>query len=109
MGVNQDVVERQESVDSGSYRHLASRGSHWHVPGFNEKRLMYRIDGRILPVLFTVYFLQLIDKIILNYANVMGLQKDLKMHGSEFSWAGTAFFIGYGLAEFPQGTCGVSR
>jgi hypothetical protein len=33
----------------------------------------------------------------------MGLQKDLHMHGQDFSWTATAFFIGYIVAEWPQG------
>ena len=54
-------------------------------------------------MLCMVYFFQFMDKIILNYANVMGLQADLGMTGNEFSWAGTAFFLGYLVADFPQG------
>jgi MFS family permease len=33
----------------------------------------------------------------------MGLQKDLNMSGNDFSWMATAFFIGFAVAEFPQG------
>lgn len=33
----------------------------------------------------------------------MGLQKDLHMQGQDFSWTATAFFIGYIMAELPQG------
>jgi hypothetical protein len=33
----------------------------------------------------------------------MGLQKDLHMKGQDFSWTATAFFIGYIVAEWPQG------
>lgn len=33
----------------------------------------------------------------------MGLQKDLQMQGQDFSWTATAFFIGYVVAELPQG------
>ena len=32
----------------------------------------------------------------------MGLQKDLNMHGDDFSWLATAFFIAYAVAELPQ-------
>ena len=32
----------------------------------------------------------------------MGLQKDLNMHGDDFSWLATAFFIAYAIAELPQ-------
>lgn len=33
----------------------------------------------------------------------MGLQKDLDMQGQDFAWTATAFFIGYVVAEWPQG------
>lgn len=33
----------------------------------------------------------------------MGLQKDLNMQGQDFLWTATAFFIGYIVAEWPQG------
>ena len=99
----ENVVESKDDVDSISYGNLSSRGSQWHLAGFNEKRLIRTIDWKILPLLFSAYFLQFMDKVILNYANVMGIQHDLGMKGNDFSWAGTAFFIAYGLAEFPQG------
>jgi MFS family permease len=93
----------------------------------DDKRLLRKIDRKILPIMFLTYFLQMIDKISINvstgkdvedrvelklmliqthqnqYANVMGLQADLGMHGNDFSWLATAFFIAYALAEIPQG------
>jgi hypothetical protein len=99
----ENVVESKEDVESISFGKLSSQDSQWHVAGFNEKKLIRTIDWKILPLLFAAYFLQFMDKVILNYANVMGIQHDIGMKGNEFSWAGTAFFIAYGLAEFPQG------
>ncbi|OJI96742.1 hypothetical protein ASPVEDRAFT_58601 [Aspergillus versicolor CBS 583.65] len=69
----------------------------------DDTALLRRIDWRILPVMFLTYFLQFVDKISLNYANVMGLQEDLGMSGNDFSWLATAFFIAYAVAEVPQG------
>ena len=37
------------------------------------------------------------------YAAVMGLPKDLKLHGDDFTNAATAFFIAYLIAEIPNG------
>ncbi|GAB7356231.1 hypothetical protein MBLNU459_g7050t1 [Dothideomycetes sp. NU459] len=84
-------------------------GSHDYASGqiedfdVNEAALVRKIDWRIVPTLFLAYFLQFLDKVIINYANVMGLQKDLHMKGNDFSWTATAFFIGYAVAEIPQG------
>ncbi|THW02660.1 hypothetical protein D6D24_10772 [Aureobasidium pullulans] len=65
--------------------------------------LVRKIDRRIVPILFSAYLLQFLDKVAVNYANVMGLQKDLHMQGQDFSWTATAFFTGYVVAEWPQG------
>ncbi|XHG08009.1 hypothetical protein AWENTII_011138 [Aspergillus wentii] len=69
----------------------------------DDARLMRKIDWQILPIMFLTYFLQFLDKVSLNYANVMGLQDDLNMTGNDFSWLATAFFIAYAVAEIPQG------
>lgn len=39
----------------------------------------------------------------LQYAAVMGLNKDLKLTGNDFTNAATAFFIAYLIAEIPSG------
>ncbi|KAJ5112895.1 hypothetical protein N7456_001429 [Penicillium angulare] len=69
----------------------------------DDKSLIRKIDWQILPIMFLTYFLQMIDKISINYANVMGIQEDLGLVGNDFSWLATAFFIAYALAELPQG------
>ncbi|KAL2826770.1 MFS general substrate transporter [Aspergillus pseudoustus] len=69
----------------------------------SDAALTRTIDWRILPIMFLAYFLQFLDKVVLNYANVMGIQDDLGMSGNDFSWLATAFFIAYCLAEIPQG------
>jgi hypothetical protein len=72
-------------------------------PYIDEKRLICRIDWRILPFLCTVYFMSFIDKIVLNYANVMGMRADIDMSAKTFTWLGTGFHVGYAIAEFGQG------
>ncbi|RHZ50809.1 hypothetical protein CDV55_100429 [Aspergillus turcosus] len=63
--------------------------------------LRRKIDYRIIPFMFCCYVLQFLDKVILNYAAVMGLRKDLKLVGNDFSNAATWFFIAYLIAEAP--------
>ncbi|KAL4969446.1 putative MFS transporter [Aspergillus stella-maris] len=72
-------------------------------PVLSDATLLRHIDWRILPVMLLAYFLQFLDKVCLNYANVMNLQSDLNMSGNDFSWLATAFFIAYAVAEGPQG------
>ena len=87
------------------------------------KALRRRIDWHIVPIMFCCYTMQFIDKVLLNvrfpvidnllavgceliskqYAAVMGLNKDLKLKGNDFTNAATAFFIAYLVAEVPNG------
>ena len=87
------------------------------------KALRRRIDWHIVPIMFCCYTMQFIDKVLLNvrfpvvdclfavgcelmskqYAAVVGLNKDLKLKGNDFTNAATAFFIAYLVAEVPNG------
>ncbi|KAJ5587984.1 uncharacterized protein N7459_003749 [Penicillium hispanicum] len=67
--------------------------------------LRRKIDRRLMPYLFGCYVLQFLDKVMLNYAAVMGLKKDLKLVGNEFSNMATWFFLAYLIAEVPNVYC----
>lgn len=61
------------------------------------KKLKWKIDFMIMPFFMTTYFLQFLDKTLLNYAGIMGIKKNLK--GNEFSNLGTIFYVSYIAAE----------
>jgi hypothetical protein len=50
------------------------------------KRVLRKIDLRVVPVLFVIYLLQYLDKNGINYASAYNLQKDLHLKGQDFSW-----------------------
>jgi len=54
------------------------------------KRVLRKIDLRIVPVLFVMYLVQYLDKNGINYASVYGLQKGTHLHGQEYSWLSSA-------------------
>ena len=62
-----------------------------------------KIDWRIVPVLLLCYTMSYIDKALINYAAVMGLNRDLHLRGNEFSNTASWFFLAYLLAEIPNG------
>ena len=87
------------------------------------RALRHKIDRRLMPYMFCCYVLQFLDKVMLNvslavplalrtrplttdlqYAAVMGLKKDLKLVGNDFSNTATWFFIAYLIAEVPNGS-----
>lgn len=61
----------------------------------SNRKLYAKIDRHIVPLAFLCYFLQFLDKVVINYAKVMGLESSLGMTGQDFSWMATAFFIAY--------------
>ena len=68
------------------------------------KALLRRIDLRLMPIMMAGWTLQFIDKVVLNYANIMGLQKDAHLKGDEFSWLATGFFIAFSIFQLPNST-----
>lgn len=65
------------------------------------RALRWKIDLRLLPLLCITYALQSIDKNTLSYAAVFGLQTDVGLKGTEYSWTGAIFYLGYLVWEFP--------
>jgi MFS family permease len=65
--------------------------------------ILRKVDWHIVPIMFACYFLEFLDKVLINYADVMGLQEDLGMTGDQFSLMATLFFVGFAVAEIPQG------
>jgi len=52
-------------------------------------------------MLCVVYGLNYLDKTTLSYASIMGLQTDLHLHGTNYQWLGSMFYIGYIAWEYP--------
>ncbi|TLD18240.1 major facilitator superfamily domain-containing protein [Venturia nashicola] len=65
------------------------------------RRLLRKIDLHILPVLCVLYGLQFLDKTTISYASVMGIVKDTHLHGTQYNWLGSVFYLGYLFAEYP--------
>ncbi|RFU33969.1 hypothetical protein B7463_g2377, partial [Scytalidium lignicola] len=55
----------------------------------DNKTILRKIDLAILPILVWVYFLQVLDKSVLGYSAVFGLQQDTGLVGSQYSLVGS--------------------
>ncbi|KAJ5212329.1 uncharacterized protein N7498_003975 [Penicillium cinerascens] len=69
----------------------------------NEKALVRKIDWMIMPLMWAAYNLQYLDKVLINYASVMGLLSDTKMQTNQFSDLTLAFYVTYLFFELPTG------
>lgn len=58
-----------------------------------EKRVLRKIDYRVIPILFITYMLQYLDKNSINFSSVYGLQKGTHLEGQDYSWLGMFIYL----------------
>lgn len=64
------------------------RNQDTQIDAAEAKRVLRKIDLRIVPILFFIYLLQYLDKNGINYASAYGLSEGTKLKGQDFSWLG---------------------
>ncbi|KAI9483211.1 MAG: major facilitator superfamily domain-containing protein [Benjaminiella poitrasii] len=99
------------NFDSG-YSEVTLEGDQNHISGneikpYNfdeqdEKKLVRKLDWRIMPLFCLFYFADFLDRANIGNATLAGLQTDLKMTSYELSTAISAFFITYIIFEVPS-------
>ncbi|KAK5683077.1 hypothetical protein LTS10_004607 [Elasticomyces elasticus] len=67
------------------------------------KKVLRKIDLRVVPILFIVYLLQYLDKNGINYASAYKFREDNNLKGQEFSWLSSIFYFGYLISQYPSG------
>lgn len=65
------------------------------------KKLIRRVDLRLLPLLAGTYVLQYVDKQALSYAAVFDLFSDTGIDQNQYSWFPSMFYLAYLVAEYP--------
>ncbi|KAI1172966.1 MFS general substrate transporter [Nemania sp. FL0916] len=63
------------------------------------RTVLRRIDKHLLPLLMGTYLLQYLDKTSINSASVFGLEEGTNLHGQQYSWLTSLFYIGYLVAQ----------
>ncbi|KAK2773125.1 hypothetical protein FQN52_006101 [Onygenales sp. PD_12] len=62
------------------------------------KKVLRKVDMRLLPILTLTYMLQYLDKGSINFASVFGLEEGTNLKGQDYSW-----LAGYALQRLPIG------
>ncbi|KAH6669796.1 phthalate transporter [Halenospora varia] len=74
-----------------------------YVPGTDEeKKLLRKIDLRLMPILWVMYILNYVDRTNIGNAKIAGMSKDLDLNDSRYAWGLSIFFIGYLIMEVPS-------
>ncbi|GBB85091.1 hypothetical protein RclHR1_11670005 [Rhizophagus clarus] len=67
-----------------------------------EKKLLRKIDLRIIPLLTLLYLLSFLDRVNIGNAKLAHIEQDLGLVGAQFNWCLSIFFFGYILFEIPS-------
>ncbi|KAL6251756.1 hypothetical protein RBB50_001966 [Rhinocladiella similis] len=66
------------------------------------RKVLWKIDLIILPLMAATIILAAVDKVIISNAAIYGMLKDTHLTSSEYSWTGSIFYFGYLLFEYPS-------
>ena len=58
-----------------------------------ERRVLRRIDTRILPLILGAYFFQQLDKSSLSYVSIFGILEDANLTSKQYSWLGSILYF----------------
>ncbi|KAI1312046.1 MFS general substrate transporter [Xylaria venustula] len=66
------------------------------------RRLLWKLDLRIYPILWVLFGLSFLDRINISNARIQGLNEDLNLYGNRYNIALFVFFIPHTLLEIPS-------
>ncbi|KAL2413055.1 hypothetical protein ABEF94_000108, partial [Exophiala dermatitidis] len=67
-----------------------------------ERRLVWKLDTRILPPLALLYLANFVDRSNVGNAKILGLAKDLNLNNHQYAVALSIFFVFYVVSELPS-------
>lgn len=67
-----------------------------------ERKIIRKLDLRLLPLLCILYFLGYLDRSNIGNAKLGGLIEDLNLTTSQFQWCLSIFYFGYVLFDVPS-------
>jgi hypothetical protein len=58
-----------------------------------EEEVMRKLDWYLMPLIFVLYSLSVLDRSNLGNARIAGLAKDINLTGRRYDWLATVFYI----------------
>lgn len=72
------------------------------------RKLLWKIDLCLLPVMWICYGTQQADKTSLSVQAVFGIREDTGLVGEQFNWLTTVFYLAYMVCEGDSSLCSAS-
>ncbi|XPS95506.1 hypothetical protein M3J09_004795 [Ascochyta lentis] len=93
-GSSPSVPEKIEQVEN--------MGTSIAVDAETERKLLRKLDMRIIPMICWVYLMNFMDRVNIGNARLYGLEEDLGMSGDQYQVAVGILFVTYCLFETPS-------
>lgn len=90
-------IEKQEIA----YNDIEHSIDHHEISGFvqptpaEEKKVMWKLDLRIIPFLGLLYLCSFLDRVNIGNAKLAGITKDINISATDYNVALSIFFVGY--------------
>ncbi|KAF2271751.1 MFS general substrate transporter [Westerdykella ornata] len=97
-----DFVEKEHVEDKAVISDGEVEANHVEVSEAEARRILAKVDYRLVPMLALLYLVAFIDRSNIGNAKIAGLTEDLKMKGLQYNTAVTLFFVPYTLLEVPS-------
>ncbi|CAG8691072.1 229_t:CDS:10 [Dentiscutata erythropus] len=104
MPQSRNSVDNSEKIDestNNSSNALATE-DFANIDDVAEKKLVKKLDLRIIPLVTLLYTLSFLDRVNIGNAKLAHLERDLNLAGNEYNWSLGIFFVGYILFEIPS-------
>lgn len=97
----QTIEELQHGArDSDGSAHKEAASEFVHPTAEEEKKVIRKLDRRLLPLVFVLYSLSVLDRSNLGNARLAGMEKDINLTGNHYTLLGTIFYIAYILFQW---------
>lgn len=58
-----------------------------------EEAVIRKLDWHLMPLIFTLYSISVLDRSNLGNAKIAGMTDDIDLSGNRYAWLGTIFYI----------------
>ncbi|KAL1970949.1 hypothetical protein VTN77DRAFT_2783 [Rasamsonia byssochlamydoides] len=65
-------------------------------------RVYRKLDWNLMPLIFVLYSLSVLDRSNLGNARIAGMEDDIDLSGNRYAWLATVFYISYILSQWTQ-------
>ncbi|KAJ5102427.1 hypothetical protein NUU61_004649 [Penicillium alfredii] len=67
-----------------------------------EKRVLWKLDLLLIPLMAICYMLQYMDKLALSQATLFDLREEMGLKDNQYNWASAIFYFGYFTWSWPS-------